>query len=56
MKINHAKLTNQTLKVFFYVAFYYSSVVIYLTYSIIDSPDFGKYLDILSIILETFLR
>ena len=22
---------------------YYSSVVIYLTYSIIDSPDFGKY-------------
>ena len=43
MKINHAKLTNQTLKVLFYVAFYYSSVVIYLTYSIIDSPDFGKY-------------
>lgn len=43
MKKNLTKLQNHIFKLLFYVVFYYSSVVIYLTYSIIDSPDFGKY-------------
>jgi hypothetical protein len=43
MKKNLTKLPNHILKVLFYVVLYYSSVIVYLTYSIIDSPDFGKY-------------
>lgn len=30
-------------KVLFFTVFYYSSITLYLTYSIIDSPDFAKY-------------
>tara|TARA_B100000900_G_scaffold416097_1_gene449066 strand:- start:11903 stop:13573 length:1671 start_codon:yes stop_codon:yes gene_type:complete len=30
-------------KILFFVTFYYSSITLYLTYSIIDSPDFSKY-------------
>ena len=30
-------------KILFFTVFYYSSITLYLTYSIIDSPDFSKY-------------
>ena len=30
-------------KFLFFAVFYYSSITLYLTYSIIDSPDFAKY-------------
>ena len=30
-------------KILFFAVFYYSSITLYLTYSIIDSPDFAKY-------------
>ena len=30
-------------KILFLVSFYYSSITLYLTYSVIDSPDFAKY-------------
>lgn len=31
------------LKIIFYIVFYYSSILLYLTYDIVQSPDFEKY-------------
>ena len=30
-------------KIFFYIVFYYTSILLYLTYDIVQSPDFEKY-------------
>ena len=47
MKILNSNLLKEprTLgyKIFFYISFYYSSVLLYLTLDIIQSPDFEKY-------------
>ncbi len=37
------KYKNLLSKIFFYVCFYVSSVTFYLTFSILESPDFAKY-------------
>tara|TARA_B100001057_G_scaffold430351_1_gene457049 strand:+ start:2225 stop:3889 length:1665 start_codon:yes stop_codon:yes gene_type:complete len=34
---------NLISKAFFYVCFYVSTIIFYLTYSVLDSPDFSKY-------------
>ena len=44
LNVRNSKYSSRLFfKIFFYIVFYYTSILLYLTYDIVQSPDFEKY-------------